>query len=158
MIERTAHVILCDDLRVEITGKYMLVGMYTGSLAIPNDEVMAPQLVFLFLISTAVEDPFQSLVCEITLPGAEPFRFSAPTAYQANPEFIQQGARRIIHRIPVVMQQPVLRPGKTMGKVIHEKGEIEPIGLPFIVKAPILPIWIQQGNRVPPDEGSEKTG
>jgi hypothetical protein len=129
--------------------------MYTGSIAIPVDEWFTPQLVFLFLVTTDLNEPFQSLACQVTLPGAEPFTLNAPTPNDpVDPELLKLGARRRIYRIPMVLSRPVLRPGRIESKIIHEKGEFSPIGMPFIVKATLPPyLKVQDGQIVvaPPE-------
>jgi len=61
MTERAAHVIVSDDLRIETDGKFIIVGMYTGDIALPTAPFPVGQLVFTFLVSTEIDKPFSSL-------------------------------------------------------------------------------------------------
>jgi hypothetical protein len=136
MTERAAHVITCDDLRVEIGGKFIVVGMYTGGIVIPANEMAVNQIIFLFMISTEIDNPFESLACEITLPGSDPIRINISLSNAPVDEKMRSlGARRRIYNFPMMIANPIFRPGRVEGKVIHESGELVPIGLPLIIKA-----------------------
>jgi hypothetical protein len=136
MTERTAHVIACDDIRREVGGKFILIGMYTGSIVIHADEFATPQLVFLFLITTELDDPYQALACEVTLPGAETLRQEIPVINRpADVQLRKLGARRRVHRVPMFVRGPILRQGRIEAKIVHEKGELPAIGMPFIIRA-----------------------
>jgi hypothetical protein len=140
---------------MEVGGKFLIVGMYTGSIAIPEDLVVAPQLVFLFLMATGIEEQFKTLTVEVTLPETAPISQNIPLQPQdTDSPFFQEtkrlGAQRIIHRVPLFIPQPQLRPGKVLAKVIHEKGELLAIGSPFIVRAQNLPLQVVAAK--PPQE------
>ena len=40
------HVIMCDDVRQENNGKFMLIGMYTPDIAVPQLPFVMPSLAF----------------------------------------------------------------------------------------------------------------
>jgi hypothetical protein len=128
MTERTAYLLVADDLRFALTGKLDLHGIYTGDIVIPSEKLVANQLVFLWMLETDVKDPFQLLTLEITLPQAEPNRFSLSLPAQTIPE----GRTRWHMKHPQLIQPAILRPGRIEAKVIHEKGEI-PVTGPWII-------------------------
>jgi hypothetical protein len=129
MTERTAYLLVADDLRIALTGKLDLHGIYTGDIVIPSEKLVANQLVFLWMLETDAKDPFQSLTFEITLPQAEPNRFSLSVLV---PTPIPEGRTRWYMKQPQLIQPAILRPGRIKAKVIHEKGEIQLWG-PWIV-------------------------
>jgi hypothetical protein len=131
MVKRKATSIICDDIFYSLAGKMTISGMYTGDIVIPASEFIVSQLVFLFLMECAVEDPFKSLTLEVCLPGATPLRMEVPVA---TPPIMLEGRTQIIARLPFLLSGPILRPGRIDTKVIHEKGEI-PTGSNWIVAA-----------------------
>ncbi len=133
MIPRNAMALVCDDFRVEITGKYIIVGMYSGNIAIPAEPFRVNQLAFVFLIESDVSDPMSSLAIEVTLPGEPTQHMKVPLPTELRPEPLE-GSTRWIHRVPMVINNPSLRVGPTVAKVIHDKGEIRVGGIPIIVK------------------------
>ena len=132
MSTRKATVILCDEILFSLTGKTNLLGCYTGDLSIPADPSPTVQLAFYFLIETDIADPFQSLTIQIALPGAEVIVQPIPTLPQMVPP--GPGRTRATIRWPIVLPQPILRPGRIESKVIHEGGEMI-AGMNWIVLA-----------------------
>jgi hypothetical protein len=43
-ITPSAHIIYCDDIRQEITGKLIYIGVYTGVMFLPSFPITIPQL------------------------------------------------------------------------------------------------------------------
>jgi hypothetical protein len=136
MIPRHASVLICDELLFSLTGKFNLLGNYTGDIAIPSDPNTALQLVFYFIVETDVSDPFQLLTFQVTLPKSEPVVQVVPVPPLLPPP---PDRPRWTLRWPLLIPQPVLRPGKIEAKVIHEKGEL-------IAGTP----WIVAGQQPPP--------
>ncbi len=58
MTERQASFLICDDLLVSLNGKFFLQGVYTGDIAIADEESNLAQLILLLQISTPNERPF----------------------------------------------------------------------------------------------------
>jgi hypothetical protein len=140
MIPRNAMVIVSDDLRVEATGKYTIVGVYTGNIGIPSEPFVTSQLVFTFLIETDVSDPLSSLTVQVTLPGNPPVRLEPPIIAADRLPEIPREAKRWFYRIPLFIQPAILRTGFAEAKVIHEKGEMVVGGVPIITRMPeIIP-------------------
>jgi len=134
---RQASLLVADEIYYNLHGKAILQGIYHGDLTIPADPSVAPQLIFFFMGETDVSDPFQTLAVEVTLPGAEPVRNFVGVM---PPEFVTNasaGRTRLYFRHPLLIQAPVLKPGKIDAKVIHEKGEIS-VGAPWISLNPPL--------------------
>jgi hypothetical protein len=117
---RQAMVLVCDEFLVSMTGKFYIHGVYTTDIGIPSELYVAPQLVFVFLIETDLDDLFQSLAVEVTFPGEQPAKMAVPLT----PFVGAQGRTRWITRWPFVLRQITLRQGQIKTKVIHEKGEI----------------------------------
>jgi hypothetical protein len=119
---RQASVLISDDLWVSLIGKFVLNGVYTTDIVIPAEPTVGGQLVFLFQIATEIDDLFKMLQVQITLPGVPPTTQSIPIA----PFVPVPGHTRWLLHWPLLVRQPVLRPGRIEAKVIHEKGEIVP--------------------------------
>jgi hypothetical protein len=132
MSERSAVVLVCDELSVSLNGKFNIAGLYSTEILIPTNPTTVNQLVFLLLIETGVEEPFRSLSVEISLPGSAPVRQDLPPV----PDIPHAPDRtRINFRWPFLISQVVLRPGHIGVKVIHENGEIDASGAPWIFMA-----------------------
>jgi hypothetical protein len=137
MIERTAVVLISDELTFSMNGKFNILGMYTGDIFIPADPTPVAQLVFLFVIETAPDDPYQSLVLEIALPDG-----GGGTKVQIAMQQLvltHSDQRRWILRQPVLVQNAILRPGPIEAKVIHERGEITPATPSILLNPPLRP-------------------
>lgn len=131
MIPRQANVIICDELLFSITGKTNIIGIYTTDISIPVDPTQVPQLIFFFVIETDVGDLFKSLSLHVTLPGSAPIIQPLPMIPQIA---AAPGRARWTLRWPLLLPQPMLRPGRIEAKVIHESGELI-AGTPWIVMA-----------------------
>ena len=132
---RQASVLISDDLWVSLVGKFIINGVYTKDIIIPTDPTVGVQLVFLFQISTEIDDLFEKLQVQVTLPGQPPTTAEIPIA----PFFPAPGHTRWLLHWPLLARQPVLRPGRIEAKVIHEKGEI-----------PTVTPWISLATQPPP--------
>jgi hypothetical protein len=127
---REAFVLAADDLRTEIGGKYIIVGVYTGGIVIPHEEFVVPQLVFLITAVTDINEPFKRIAGEVTLPGAAPVKVDSKIADVSNPSPL---ARRWITRIPIFIRPAVLRStGTIYVKILHEQGETRAWGAPLV--------------------------
>jgi hypothetical protein len=135
MPDRLAMVLVADEVYFNMHGKAILHGIYNTDLVITSSEMRTPQLVFYFMIETDLAEPFHTLAVEITLPGSTPFR---QQVLLPPPAFLEAQAKadptktRWYTRHPVLIQGPVLRPGRVEAKVIHESGEIGLV-VPWIV-------------------------
>jgi hypothetical protein len=107
-----------------LIGKAILQGIYHTDLAIPTIPSVAQQLLFYFMMETTIDEPFQSLAVEVTLPETQPVRqpvYVLPPAaiIAANPD-----RTHLYYRHPLLIPNPSLRPGRIVAKVIHESGEM----------------------------------
>jgi hypothetical protein len=142
---REASVIVCDDVRFEITGKLVIVGAYTADIAIAADEQPTPQLQFLFRAECDINDPFTAIRFEVTLPGTEPV--IAESKNLGPPPGVSAGRTRIsVHQL-ISIPGAVLRPGKILARVVHEKGEI-----------PVTATWITKVEPSPKTEPATDPG
>lgn len=118
-MERQASVLVCDDFYVSLNGKFIAHGIYTTNILIP-EPLRVNQLVFLFQIETDVEDPFERLLVQATLPGQVTKAHPVPM-----PPFVPApGQTRQIFQFPLLVQYPTIQPGQIEAKIIHERGEI----------------------------------
>jgi len=127
MISRQATVIVSDELLISLTGKVTILGAYTGDIKIMQEPTTVAQLVFLFIIETSLEDPYRNLTVQVTFPEAEPVRQDIPIGVVVSPE-----RTRWISRWPLLIPQPILRPGRIDAKLFHEQGELT-LAAPWIV-------------------------
>jgi hypothetical protein len=131
MFPRQATVLVCDELLISLTGKFTLLGNYTGDISIPTAPATVPQLVFYFIIESDINDVYRSLTLQVALPESFPIVQLVPII----PQMLTQPNRsRWTMRWPFLVSQPILNPGRIEAKVIHEKGEII-AGTPWIVLA-----------------------
>lgn len=134
MSERRASVIVCDDILYALTGKAFLQGVYQTDITIPGPELQIQQLVFYFSAETPKENEFKTVVLKVTLPGSPPAQIEvAIPAFNANP-----GRKIMTLRAPLLLQQPILRPGRIEATVVTESDELAAAG-PWIVSIPPAP-------------------
>jgi hypothetical protein len=126
---RQATVLVADDWSHTLTGKFNLVGAYNTDISIPLDPTLAAQLVFLFIVETSTDDPFQKLEVHVALPGGDSRHLVLPLH-----QFVLRPSdqRRWCVRYPLLFLNPLLRPGPIEATVIHEKGTIS-TAAPFII-------------------------
>jgi hypothetical protein len=68
---RNATVTVCEDLRFENTGKFIIVGGYTGDIAVFTEGMPLKQLMFLFQVEYRVSDTPIDITFEVKIPGQE---------------------------------------------------------------------------------------
>ncbi|HVB90206.1 MAG TPA: hypothetical protein VND97_08410 [Beijerinckiaceae bacterium] len=127
---RQAMLLVADEIYYNLHGKAILQGIYHAELTIRSESLLAPQLIFFFLVETDNDDPFMFLRLHVALPGESPVLMQIPTT----PVHISPGVKEISKqfiRWPLLVQAPILRPGRIEAKVIHDKGEIV-VGAPWI--------------------------
>ena len=118
---RRASILVADDILFSLGGKAYLQGVYLNDISIPADQVVAPQLVFMFLFETEIENRFSSITLEVTLPGNDAVKAPVPIAPTA---ITHPDRTHISYRLPMLLQAPILRPGRIEARIIHEGGEI----------------------------------
>ena len=118
MSDQNVSVIMCDDLRLEVSGKIIIVGMYPSNIVMPTAELVVPQLQFFFTVDFPRDAVPQRLSYEVELPGEQPQRSDVPVVL---PVF-QEGHTRWMGRHALTVTSPTLRPGKIQASVITDKG------------------------------------
>jgi hypothetical protein len=129
---RVATLLVADEVYFNLSGKTILQGIYHADLVIPTDESRAPQLIFFFIAETDQSDAFQSLIAEVTLPGSSPVSQPVQLIWP-----LPQTAKgtRAFYKHPLLIQNPILRPGRIIAKLLHEGGGEILVGAPNILKA-----------------------
>jgi hypothetical protein len=129
-----ATLLVCDEIRLEMTGKLILIGTYTSDMMIPAPGFVTPQMVFFLIFEGPLaERPTEGCKFEVTLPGQKPSEW--PIIFQPNPPPVPEGRTKFIMRHGWAIQSPVLNPGHIKGRVITSKGEIS-VGGPWITLPP----------------------
>lgn len=122
MALRITHTLICDEVRIEISGKFIIIGMYTGPIGIPQIPYQFP-LTFAPLIESD-----------------RPGRFSA----KIRVEHLESGRRLVEGQAQIQVLQPgtVLTPLKVPmaierdgahNFIVELEGEKEPVIIPFTV-------------------------
>lgn len=117
-----ASVLVADDVLYSLVGKAFLQGVYMSDIAIPAEQVVAGQLVFMFLVEASTDVQFRSFTLEVTMPGSETVKAEVPLPPMQN---IPAGRRFVSYRLPLVLRNPVLRPGRIETKITYDGGELE---------------------------------
>jgi hypothetical protein len=133
-MSRQATMLVADEIYYNLLGKAIIHGAYHADLTILTEPTTVTQLLFYFQMETDIEDAFQSLSVEVTLPGNDPVRHVVPVIW---PIFAEEG-RRLFYKHPLLIQNITLRPGRIQAKVIHESGEMV-VGAPHITLATSAP-------------------
>jgi hypothetical protein len=116
-----ATLIVCDDIRFEANGKFIVVGAYTGDIAIANAGDMTWQTIFLFSVDCPIATYPRRMEFSVTLPGHPP----DISVYDV-PDFVRTGLsgrwpyRHIIH-----VRHRVLNPGGIAARVICDSQVID---------------------------------
>jgi hypothetical protein len=132
MTARQATVLVADEMTYSLSGKFNVFGVYTTDINIPSDPSFTTQLVFLFIIETSPDDPYQKVELLVQLPGGESRHLPLTIS---NLRLGAADQRRWCLKYPLLFNSPILRPGPIEAKVIHERGEIS-TAAPFILLNP----------------------
>src|ERR1700719_4006962 len=126
MDDRQAMFFICDEVLVALNGKYTISGLYTGDITVPQVPMQIPQLVAMFEIKTAIDNPFKSLILQVSIPGEiAPRQLDLSAAVQAGQAMpVIPGRTMAIYRFPFLIQGLILQSGPIEAKVICEDGEI----------------------------------
>ena len=145
-----ASVIVCDDIRIEITGKLVLVGVYPGNLSIPQDNMQIPQLQFFFSADFPLDDVPKRLSFEVTLPGQETQKSEMDLAAPiAEPHHTRWQIRHVLG-----IAGPVLKTGKVDIRVVADGNEC-PISSPWVVLAPAAEPTIEASSNASPQPSEQ---
>jgi hypothetical protein len=138
-----ATAVVCDDLRVEINGKLIAVGIYTSDIAIVAEPFTAAQMYVVFIVEGDIkeEDKFKTMAFEVTFPEMPPVRVECPPP---NWDSIPPDRTRWTVRFPVRVSPAILHGGRIRAKVIHDKGEIN-CSVPWITVTNLAQVTPQVG-------------
>lgn len=122
---RWANTIFCDDIRQEVSGKMLVVGMYGESLVVPAFPVTLPTLCAVITIATPVKQPFKQLavrlhlddglIAEMIVQGGDLGQVAelSPLDQQAEPVDTEDAARvwksrMVVNLSPFMIEKPGL--------------------------------------------------
>lgn len=132
-MSRSATLMVCDDIRQEMSGKLIIIGVYTGDILILHDDFQIGQLIFFFTVDCDIKDTPRKTYFEVVLPDGETTSLTIDA-----PELIpdEQFTRWYI-RQTLGIQNKSLRSGKIKAKVICDGEEIR-MSAPAIVVPPVV--------------------
>lgn len=121
---RTVSLIVCDDVRQEINGKLILIGVYTGDIVVSALPVTLTQLHFFIEIRMDSGDILRFAKVEIRVPGHEPYLVEIPEGQVSLPPSVEGlDDPKVIWRagFPIV-PFPLLQEGWITVWVTHDRG------------------------------------
>jgi hypothetical protein len=122
-----ASLLVCDQIRVENNGKLLLIGVYSGNIAIPFEPIPQISLTFLFSVDCPIDEYPSKVSYEVTLPNGSPTRQEiTSTPLEPNPNHTRWHFRHVLS----VENQP-LYTGKIKARVLFNDQELE-ISSPWI--------------------------
>jgi len=124
MTQRQALIFVCDELLISLNGKYTVAGLYTGDIVVPQIPAQLPQLVIMFEITTTVDNPFKTLILQVSIPGESvPRRLDlSPTVQSA---LTLPTRSMLMYRFPFLIQSvKIQQSGPIEAMIIHEDGEL----------------------------------
>jgi hypothetical protein len=126
--KRKASFLVCDELLYTMNGKVNLVGIYTREIVIPADELSMSQLIFYFILEAPKDQPFRQVTFRIELPGQPSFDFETPLSIRKS-AMLDDRRKTITWRHPVLIQQPLLKPGRIIANIVDETGTLDAGGI-----------------------------
>jgi hypothetical protein len=129
---RQASLLVADEIFFNLQGKAILHGIYTGDLVIATVPAALAQLIFFFNAETDLSTPFKSLAVQVTLPESQTVTHVIPIEPHASQLLTERTTLFI--RYPMFLPNPILRPGRIVAKLVHDRGEIS-VSAPWIVEA-----------------------
>lgn len=116
-----ATLIVCDDIRFEANGKFIVIGGYTGDIAIAASRDYAPQMLFLFSVDSPLVGFPRRMEFSVTLPGHPPdISIHDVSDFVADPAIPRWTYRHIVH-----VRNRALYPGKIAARVICDTQVID---------------------------------
>lgn len=131
-----ATVLVCDDARLEMSGKAFLIGVYLDDIAIPFISFPIQKLCFFLVLEGDLREVPQQAKLEIALPGLSPYQWDLPL--NAPPTSLAPGRTRFVYRHPFHINSIPLGPGRIAGRVMFPGGEVKITG-PWISVVPLPP-------------------
>jgi uncharacterized protein DUF6941 len=127
MSKLKASVFVCDEVLFSLTGKLVAHGIYTtDDITIPSSELRAAQLVFVFSVEYPREESVSLATFKVLLPDAAPHEFTSAIV-QRNAALLTANLSRKFSSFmqPVLVQQPLLKPGPIKTTVTIDDDEID---------------------------------
>ena len=120
-MSRRATFLVCDEILFSLHGKLFPNGVYSADIGIPTSELIIPQLAFLFIIEMPIDDEATTILVRVELPDrVSSAQGSHPVAHPAHIE----GRSTFLHKVPLLMPNPILTPGPIKGFVDFGDEEI----------------------------------
>lgn len=88
-IPRTAHLVVCDDIRQEANNKHSLMGIYGPDVLVEKLPALLPKLCLQVHVRTPTSRPIKTLKVELTGPGSDRVEVESPA------NILQQAATEI---------------------------------------------------------------
>lgn len=146
-------VITCDDIRLEATGKAMLIGVYPGDLSIPTETATTPHINFFFSVDGELATRPGEIKFQVKLPEQEAADTTVSQLAQIAPV---EGRTRWSVRHGMGFANAVLRPGRILATVIVD-GEEYSAAAPWVVFVPPPTPAISVSTASPPPSAQSRT-
>jgi hypothetical protein len=125
--------LICDDVRVEVGGKVILIGVYTTDIAIPSEQFMTPQLHFILNSNCPLAEKPKNVTAEITLPKQQPLKWEFPIIDDGQ---IPEGRTKFVFKRVLSVFNAVLVPGRIEARLRYDENEL-PVAAGWIVAVPM---------------------
>ncbi len=89
---RAANAIFCDDVRLEESGKLLVIGMYADEMGVPSFPLQLPVFTMLISASTPADRPFERLAVKVYMGREEIASLDAPS--EAVSQLVSAGTAR----------------------------------------------------------------
>ena len=128
-IPRTAHFLVCDDIRLEQGNKHSLMGIYGTQVFVPEMPVVLPKLCFQVQVRTPVAKPVKALQVQFTGPGKLKFEATATDdALRQAVSDIQADTEMLIYTLTLVSAPFEIREDGQMMAIAIADGRKLPAG------------------------------
>lgn len=131
-----ATVLVCDDARLEISGKALLIGVYLDDIAIPSNDYVVQRLCFFLTYEGDFNTMPHSAKFELALPNQTPVQWDLPMTMP--PRTTWQPRTKFVYRYPFSIFNRPLNAGRITCRVLHPLGEVQIAG-PWITIVPPPP-------------------
>jgi hypothetical protein len=124
-------VIVADDIRMELSGKLFVVGLYTDDITLPFEPFIAPQMSVLFTVEAAHPEHPKFLNFSITLPGEKIMEWTQPLNWPQQPELPSDTPEHLIRKrwtvkVPYNLGIVTLRSGPIETRIWYDKNVVIP--------------------------------
>ena len=128
-ISRTAHFLVCDDIRLEQGDKHSLMGIYGTQVFVPEMPFVLPKLCFQVQVRTPIDKPVKTLQVQFTGPGKLKFEAAATDdALRQAASDIQADSEMLIYTLTLVSAPFEIRDDGQMMVIAIADGRKLPAG------------------------------